>query len=288
MAATWSRPANITQFARAAFDKKALGLLQTTWAGYSLDPKSFEQALPQYAAYVLAADAAWNADNPPDPASYPAGAYFLELMGLSTLSPANRGGWTADLRGAYNYPLAAADAAGWFALGPEHDLSMVPSGSVRWNGLAFQLGNAAEPGHPSVVALRSRLTQDASLPAAVEITVGAPAAHLVILNATNFACSAGTKVAEYELTYADGEKTKTDVRYGQQVLAYGDLSPAAEAPMVWSGRNRAGEPVAWRVFIWRNPHPEKVIRTLTARSANAPGALLILGLTGLDATRAGK
>ncbi len=150
VAATWYRPGNTVNYAIAACEKKSLGLLQTTWAGYSLDPESFKQHMHQYAAYVLAAEAAWNADSPPDPESFPAGAHFLDLMGLSSLKPANRGGWTADLRAACNYPLAAIDPSrglqparstgrGWFGLGPDHDLSQVPGGQVRFKGLTFNL-----------------------------------------------------------------------------------------------------------------------------------------------------
>ena len=286
--ATWSRPGNITHFARAAYEKKALGLLQTTWAGYSLDPKRFQSEIRQYSMYVLAAEAAWNADNPPDGDQFPAGAYFLDLMGLSTLKPANRAGWTADLRGACNYSLGAADAAGWFELGPEHDLSHVPGGRVRWKGIAFQLGGTSDAAHPMAIVLRSRLTQAATFPTSVEIAIGAPAPQLAFLQTTNFTCEPGAKVAEYEITYADGASTKVDLLYGQNVLAYTDPSAAAEAPVVWSGQTATGEPVSLRALIWTNPHPEKAIRALTVRSANAPGALVLLGLTGLDEPAASR
>ena len=283
IAATWNRAQNITNFAKAAYDKKALGFLQTTWAGYSLDPASFQKEMAQYAAYVIAAEAAWNADQPPDPETYPAGAYFLDLMGLSSLKPEQRSGWTADLHEAYNYALAAGGPVGWFGLGPDYDLSAVPHGDVRLKGLAFKLADASEAPKPSAVVLRSKLTRDSVFPTSVEITVDRRADRLAILHATNFACPSGTKVADYGLTYDDGTTATVELIYGRNILAYTDLNAAADAPLVWSGRTTAGQGVGLRALIWQNPHPERVIRTLTARSADAAGALLLIGVTGLDA-----
>ena len=281
VASTWNRPGNITNFAKAAYDNGSRGLLQTTWAGYSLDPGRFEASMGQYAAYVLAAEAAWNADDPPDPESYPFESRFLDLMELSSLTPANRVGWTADLSEVYNRPLAARDSAGWFGFGKTHDLSIVPGGLVRFKGLSFELGRPGDPASNSALVMRGRLANDASLPAAAEIAVGAKADQLAILHACNFADERGDKVGEYEIAYVDGETATTELVYGDNILAYTDLSAAAAAPVVWSGRNAAGQQVALRVLLWANPHPHREIRSFGVRSAGGPASPILLGLTGL-------
>jgi hexosaminidase len=283
VAATWNRGGNITNFAKAASDNHALGHLQTTWAGYSLDPNSYAKNIRQYAAYVLAAEAAWNADRPPDPDTFPSDAYFLDLMGTSTLRPANRAGWTADLRPACNYALAAADDAGWFELGPQHDLSALPRGQVRLKGITFQIGQAEEAHAPAAIVLSGRLSRGLKMPDAVELQIGAPAAQLAIVQATNYPCDPGTRVGTYELTYEDGQKETLELVYGENVLAYTDLAAAPAAPIVWSGRTGAGGPASVRVLIWSVAAPDKQIRTLKAQSAHAAGALMILGITGLEA-----
>ncbi|UCG16383.1 MAG: beta-N-acetylhexosaminidase [Phycisphaerales bacterium] len=282
VAATWSRPGNVTHFARAAFEKGAQGLLQTTWAGYSLDPERFSAEMQQYAMYVLAAEAAWNAARPPDPQVYPYGLHFLDLMGMSALTPANRAGWTADLSRACNYPLAARDQDGWFGLGPAFDLSSVPGGPVRFKGVMFQVGRPDDPSVDSAVVLGGKLTRDPAFPAALEVSIDRRAERLAILHTVNFACRPGTKVAEYRLTYEDGEAATIDVVYGRDVFACTDLTTAADAPIVWSGTNGAGQGIALRARIWSHPHPDKVIRSLTARSANAAASLMLIGLTGLE------
>ena len=228
-------------------------------------------------------------------------------MGLSTLKPGNRAGWTADLSAACNCPLVAADASGWFELGPAHDLSAVPRGLVQFKGVRFCVGDPNQPTAPAAIVLRSKLGR--TMPPGVEMVLGAKAANpnpardsgaeqpatrvagsvehakaaqLVILHGTNFPCAAGTKVAQYEVRYENGETATLDLVYGRNVLAYSDLTASAQAPIVWSGKTAAGEPVALRVVVWDNPQPEKPIRALVARSADATGALMILGVTGLD------
>ncbi|MCP4246498.1 MAG: family 20 glycosylhydrolase [bacterium] len=285
VAATWYRPGNVTGFARAAYDKKALGLLQTTWAGYSLDPGRFEKQMHQYAAYVLAAEAAWNADRPPDPNASPFVARFLDLMGMSSLRPAHSGGWTADLTDAYNYPLAAADANGWFGLGPDHDLSTLPRGNVRMHGVRFDLGSDITIRRAGAIALTGRLAGEAGLPGSVEIELGHKAHRLVFLHATNFPAKAGTRVGTYRLTYDDGQTAEVDVVYGRNVFAYTDMTAAPDAPLVWRGRNAAGQQVALHGLVWAHPYPGRTIRSVTLESSNAEASLMVIGLTGLGDER---
>ncbi|MBK9119206.1 MAG: family 20 glycosylhydrolase [Phycisphaerales bacterium] len=282
IAATWYRPANITNFARAAYDRGALGLLQTTWAGYSLDPESFERELHQYAAYVLAAEAAWNADNPPSPDEYPAGTFFLDLMGMSALPPANRRGWTADLATATNYDLAAHDAAGWFGLGPDHDLRSVRAGNVRLGGVKFCLSAGAAEGTARGVLFRSRLTRDEALPTQMTFRLEGPTDTLALLLVSGFAAATGEDVGTLSATWDDGTTAELVLRYGEHVFAWNDLNAAPAAPIVWRGRSSSGELAALRAVIWNLPPKSSRLKSLTLHSAAGAGGLLLLGITGLE------
>jgi hexosaminidase len=279
IAAVWYRPLNIVNFAKAAYDQNALGLLQTTWAGYSLDEESFARELHQYTAYVLAAEAAWNANEPPDPQTYAAGEIFLEQMGMTSLRPANRAGWTADLSAMYNASLTANDTDGWFGLGPEHDLSKAPGGNTRLRGLQFQLG---EPAGGSVLAFQSKLSTDDKRPTEVRIALGAKAAQMALLCTTDFAAQPGTAVAECRLHLADGSVHKQPIVYGEHVLAHTDLNAAANAPVVWTGQTPSGQRVALRVLLIDNPKPNERIEALTITSAGSEAGLLVLGVSGLE------
>jgi hypothetical protein len=290
IASGWSRPGNIVSFCRAAFEQKSLGYLQTTWAGYSLDPQSFAKELPQYASYVLAAEAAWNAENPPKPDDYPFMSHFLDLMRLTPLTPDIRGGWTADLSQAYNVPLAfTPDSTIWRGLGADYDLATVPAGDGRLKGVAFRLADApADASRPSAIALRSRLSPSPTLPTEVEIELNAEAERVVILHATNFECARDQKVGEYELVYDDGLRRTYDVHYGRHVFAYSNPSAAPAGPIVWSGKTKAGAPIFLRAMVLerrglqaKTGEASKRIARLIIRSADAPGSLVVLGVTGL-------
>ena len=192
IASTWYRPANIINFAHAAYRSEALGLLQTTWAGYSLDPQSYQREIHQYEVYVLAAEAAWNADRPPDPDSYRAGWHYYDLTGESTLRPTDRSGRLLQLHDAYNYRLAAGDEDGWFGLGPRHDLSAAPAGDVRLKGIRFALGKARDR---SAIVLDGKLVCRQAFPTEINLDTQCAAAALAIVHATNFEAHRGTKIA---------------------------------------------------------------------------------------------
>jgi hexosaminidase len=281
IASTWYRPGNIVNFAQAAHLQKSRGLLQTTWAGYSLDAGSFARELHQYAAYVLAAEAAWNADRPIAPDELLHGEHFQRLWGTHALPPAERAGWLADLRSICNEPVAAADADGWFGLGPQHDLSAVPRGTARLGDVLFRIGDPAGAAPPGAVVLCSRLVPDPRYPRRVELHVGAHANRLVFLHATNFGCAPDAVVARYEVLREDGGRAEITLRYGQNIFAYNDLTTAAAAPIIWTGRTAAGTPVALRALVWENPFPDQLIRAVFATSSEAAGSLVWVGLTGL-------
>ena len=290
IAAGWNRPGNIVNFCRAAFEQGSLGYLQTTWAGYSLDAQSFARELPQYASYVLAAEAAWNAENPPKPDDYPSMSHFLDLMRMTPLAPDNRGGWTADLSRAYNAPLAFSDESLiWRGLSGDYDLSTAPAGDVRLKGVAFKLADApADAEKPAAIALRSRLCPSPALPTEVEIELNAEAERVVVLHATNFECIREQRVGEYELVFENGQKRTYPVQYGRHVFAYNNPSATPEGPIVWAGQSRGGAPLFLRAMVLsrrglvaKQGEPSKRIAKLIVRSADAPGSLIVLGVTGL-------
>ena len=57
---TWATPGNVVGFSRALTAQRQRGLLQTTWAGYDSSEANLLHEKAQFAAFVLAADCAWN------------------------------------------------------------------------------------------------------------------------------------------------------------------------------------------------------------------------------------
>ncbi|MES2464756.1 MAG: glycoside hydrolase family 20 zincin-like fold domain-containing protein [Armatimonadota bacterium] len=72
VAATWYRPKNIQNFARAANEAGAMGAIQTTWAGYESDESVLDtEHRKQFTAMVLAAEYFWNGGEGPSPDKLP-------------------------------------------------------------------------------------------------------------------------------------------------------------------------------------------------------------------------
>lgn len=280
VAATWNRPDNIRNFARAAADTDSLGLLQTTWAGYSLDEETFQRELVQYAAYLIAAEAAWNPERAPLIDAATADRRFRQLMGLGPLRPGNARGRTIDLNKVNCYPTAADSDAAWFGQVLRHDLSSIPRGSVWLEGMRFVFSPSREP---AVIALHGKLAADVKLP--TRVTIELPelrCGRLLIIHATNFRAAPGTVVGRYELEFVDGSSTGIDLRYGQNISAYTDSQAAAETMVVWSGATRAGAPVALAVMPWSLPTPVKPIRRWALQSANAGPTVLLFAATAVN------
>jgi hypothetical protein len=237
----------------------------------------------QYGTYVLAAEAAWNADDPPDPATYPTQALFLNYMKRSALQPANRAGWTADLSRLYNQPLVAAAADDWFGLGPQFDLRNLPTGRQHLNGVQFHLPAEHSPSQAGALILQSKLTPDPKLPAQATLALDARAATLVLLAATSFPSRDDTPVADVTVTFADGTSETFALTAGQNIAAYTDLNALPAAPLAWTGTTTAGQRVALRAIPWTNPHPQRRIRSITFEGQDAAGSLILVGLTGFTA-----
>jgi hypothetical protein len=72
IAASWFEAVNIQNLSRAAAEVKALGCLQTTWAGYESKESVLEgPQRKQFVAMVLAAEYFWNGGKGPTPDKLP-------------------------------------------------------------------------------------------------------------------------------------------------------------------------------------------------------------------------
>lgn len=293
IASPGSAPGNIVSLAKAAFEAKALGLLQTTSSAPSLDAQSFDRDLTLYAALALAAEAAWNADVPVNAERFLQGAHFAELSGLSTLHAANRPGWTASIGGVANFPLGARTGGGWFGLGGRHDLSGLPCGVSRFHGVMFDVARTSLGNVPLGLALASKLDHGVTLPVEAQIDLGERVATLVFLQTTNFVCERDTRIGSYEIRFADARPAeKIELRYGRNVLAYTDLAAAPDAPILWTGSTPGNQRIALRGLVWNNPHRAAPIASIVFRGGEAEASPILIGLTGLDdevrATRSEK
>jgi hexosaminidase len=132
IATTWYNPRNIATFAKAARQRRIAGLLQSTWAGYSLNEGTLQGIeLRQFVAYLLAGAYAWDTDLPmPDELPYDFERLFIERYRREAVPLQARAGFMVDLASAYNFDLTTLSPL----------FAELPRGSVWLGGHKFVLG----------------------------------------------------------------------------------------------------------------------------------------------------
>ncbi len=274
IATTWYNPRNIYTFAQAARQQRIEGLLQSTWAGYSLTEKSLRDAPEQFIAYVLAAIYAWNSNAPP-PEQLPFDVewFFYERYRREKIPLQPQSGFLVDLRPLYNLRLSELEPV---------MASRIPIGRARLKGHLFQLADSPES--PNALMLSS--TKAPGEPSRYPREVVIPLAQLgqvetlYLLHATGWQAERNAEVARYVLEYADGTQAELPLLYGVHVRAWSDPGAAIESPPIWSQPPPDGQRVRLRLLRWHNPHPEKTVRALQLRTTHPTAGYMLLGLSG--------
>jgi hexosaminidase len=310
IASPWFSPANITRFARAAAIQRdrgaatgaaaapvgrsgrTLGTLQTTWAGYSFGNHSFWEAPNQYAAYVLAAEAAWNggyAD--PDKVPFDYRAEFQRLWHGNRLPKGDAAGWVIDLYPYANFALVPGKGADWLGFsGDSHGMQGFPV-HPEWLG-RFRTAEKADTKSTEPRALvfggqfnlpRSAFGGRWPYPPDMDFRVGTTATAIVFLAAATFNATPEPPIADTSVLYADGSSEKIRWSPGETIFALDDGRVKPDCPIVWESTNGAGIKRMVHACIWRNPHPEREIGSIGFISRHKGSALMLFGITGIQA-----
>jgi hexosaminidase len=282
IATTWYQPQNIYTFAQAARNQRILGLLQSTWAGFNLTEVTLNSALQQFAAYLLAAEYAWNSASPaPKDLLYRAETAFVARFFPERIPLTSQKGFVIDLRSVYNTLLADnSDGTGWTGYGSDHDLQNAPTGEVRFNGTLFQL--AGSTSQPSALMLAGNLNPatDTHYPKSVRITLGHKAGRLTFLHCTGWQVEQNKEVAQYIVHFVDGTQEIIPLLYGIHIRAWDDEGMAVRTRIAWEGRTQVGKRIRLRTLTWQNPHPNKRIDAIEFRAVDPVAAPVLLGLSG--------
>ncbi len=270
----WYQWPNIMNFARTLEREKAYGYLQTTWAGYAMSLGVVEKERFQFAAYVLAAEAAWNGgarsleklgwsadqaftyfwDRTKDGLNARAGS----VVDLSELSNIDWWEWTGNLPGAKTVQRSANP--------------VIPK---TLDGIVFK------PDKP--VLLWGPLNSGGTHPMAVTVSLGnQKAKDIAFLWGTTANAPWFTPVARLRLTYADGRTEDKEIQYGKDIAAFTDKRSSPEAVVSWSGKSPYGESVNLRRWLFRNPRPDVAIKDITLTTEGTEASPVLLGVTAIQ------
>jgi hypothetical protein len=265
VASTWYNPLNIESFAEGARQYDALGLLQTTWAGFNIDERAMQRDFMQFTAYILAAEYAWSGQTtPPEELPYRVDDVFAKAFKPTPETRANVkcAGTLVDLSEISNLNFGDDPIA----------LASVPE---RFEGVQVDLhGQRA-------VGLGGALLPLA-LPKKTTVEIDASATTIALLQATIFPAAAGEEVGAYEVVFDDGSTERVALTYGGNIRSIDDPSSTANASIAWRGESSHGTAVGLRLFLWNNPHPEKRIKRITVSTNHPYASPILLGITCLN------
>ncbi|HEY3269153.1 MAG TPA: beta-N-acetylhexosaminidase [Armatimonadota bacterium] len=264
----WYDWSNIQNLSSIVTRNNAMGLIQSTWAGWSMYPDIVNtSAYNQFCAYLVAAEMAWSGASPklvdlgynPDDA-------FQKAWNRAAIDLKTYTGFLTDI--------GSGNAAMWSWIPGTHPTVPFPTGDQAWGGVEFSVA--------SPIWLSGGLNPAGTWPQAVEIPVsGKKATELNALWGTSWIGTSGAPVARFKVTYMDGTSSQTAIVYGTQIFAFNDLRGGLQTATAWTGTDSVGQNVSVRRWTWKNPKPDAGIRTVTVTSETGEAAPILLGLTGL-------
>jgi hexosaminidase len=263
IATTWYNPRNIATFAKAARQRRIAGLLQSTWAGYSLNEGTLQGIeLRQFVAYLLAGAYAWDTDLPmPDELPYDFERLFIERYRHEAVPLQARAGFMVDLASAYNFDLTTLSPL----------FAELPKGEVWLSGHRFVVGGG--------IMLASYLAP-APMPREARIPLERRAQSLYLLHTAGWQTEQGKEVGRLVVEYADGAQAEQPILYGRHLRAWNDRLYALEGLPLWRARDAEGSLATVRMLRWRNPHPDKLIRAVRFVATDPIAGWTLLGLSG--------
>ncbi len=285
LAGTWNSTANIENFATAVNEAtqtnagSALGMVQTTWAGFNFTPSTYSSNRSQYELYAAAAEAMWTG-GATDMNTFDYSGVFVHQMGENTLQDTPSGGFYCALSTpATDYlpstvkalPAAWRDRDGWV----NRFIAPLPDDPT------------AEPG---IVIAGEGVPMDSSQHrgySKVTIPIDELVTKLVFIGAATCKDRVGTRIATVRLTYANGYNVTIPIRYGYETypltMPYSGVSREAFK----AGTLANGKPLFYHAYVYKNSYSTTPILKMTIESYDAvPGWYLreIIGLNDYKAT----
>jgi hypothetical protein len=249
IACTWYRPANIYKFAQSAYRQGAMGLLQTTWAGF-YNVQSLSKSFEQVAPYVLSAIYGWNPEAPAPNFLPHIAELFKELWegGMER----EGGGWLWDI--------SEAGLA---------EFTDIPSGERFLGGRKFLI-----PDKKVLLQGQNPFAFDAPNVIEMKLQTALPAKELYFLHSAVGEEPPDTLIGEYDIQYEDGGKEVLVLSLGNNIVPI-----SSDKLTIWLSPPLSNRLPGLRIFVWRNPNPLRKIQKIKIVSYTTRSSILLAGIS---------
>ena len=155
---------------------------------------------------------------------------------------------------------------------------------VDFQKVVYQLIDPKANGEKAVVSLGSEKFGKKLPRQAGPFAVGQKADVLWFLHSSGWTGPTGSMIAEYTVTYDDGSSVRIPIRNGMEVGDWHNPKAFGAATVAWTGSNLFTSRVGIWTYPWKNPHPEKTIRSIALKGGLSQAQYVLLAITGGIAT----
>jgi hypothetical protein len=163
----------------------------------------------------------------------------------------------------------------------KNGLAEFPSGPQTFRGVPFRLMDPAKNQGRSFIALKGRERPD--FPEAVTLQgPGGGISNLYFLQTCHWGgTSDKITVAQYEILYDDGQTRVVPLRVGREFTNFWGADDTAESVLAWWYRYK-NSTMGMNLFAWKNPRPQKSIRSVVFKSLSKMPVPLLFAVTASD------
>ena len=297
--APWSQPGNVVALAKAAANARAagadgtttrgqaMGLLQTTWAGYQTDEAAFLASQKQFTAYLLAAEAAWTGGyETPALVPFDYAEEFTRIWLRNDLPQRGARGWTLGLGDIVNFDMGNDANARWLGYDGGATPGELPVGRARMGRILFDV--AGEEGNPKCLLMAGGFNpQGKQWPARAEISVEKKAGMLALLVAATQPAPPIATLGSATIHFADGTTESITWKLGETIFPLEEGMSLVTTQRSWTSpgaAERGDKPFHLHTCLWRNPRPQTSIKKIEIVSSNQGPAVMLFGVSGIEQT----
>jgi len=150
----------------------------------------------------------------------------------------------------------------------------------RFCGVPFKLTDPKKNGDKAMIALRSTNRAKLLPDKITDIPVNQKASQLWFIHAANYVPEKGVALAKYVIHYADGTSVEFPLRSGMEINDWSAPQKPEKAKICWTGNNRVQGSAGLFLTEWKNPFPEKEIKSIDIVGALGEAQLGVVGITG--------